>query len=70
MTRGNDRLYAPRALSPPIVLKLDTGFFAARQKDLEIIDSCLVDDDGPGCSEFVDAMIALRELWDGSPGNA
>jgi hypothetical protein len=51
-------------------LKLDTGFFAARQKDLEIIDSCLVDDDGPGCSEFVDAMIALRELWDGSPGNA
>ena len=54
-----------------IVESLETSSFDSWQKqDLKIIDSCLVEDQSPGCSEFVEAMIELREMWDASPGNA
>ena len=54
-----------------IIERLELSSVDSWQKqDLELIDSCLVDEQGPGCGEFVSAMTELRELWDASPGNA
>ena len=35
-----------------------------------LLDSCLVDEDQEACVAFMDAMGRLRELHEGSPGNA
>ena len=54
-----------------IVEKLETASFDSWQSnDLELIDSCLVDENSEACSAFGQAMIDLREVWDASPGNA
>jgi len=37
---------------------------------MQLLDACLVDDDNEACAAFCAAMTALRELHEGSPGNA
>ena len=38
--------------------------------DMQLLDSCLVDESQEACVAFSAAMNALRELHEGSPGNA
>lgn len=37
---------------------------------MQLLDSCLVDEDVEACAAFMGAMSTLRELHDASPGNA
>lgn len=38
--------------------------------DMQLLDSCLVDESQEACVAFSAAMNALRDLHEGSPGNA
>ena len=54
-----------------IVARLESSTFESwQEQDLQLMDSCLVDDGAEGCEAFSKAMIDLRQIWDASPGNA
>lgn len=54
-----------------IVHKLSNSELATwKPDDMEVLESCLVDENQHACVAFVAAMTRLRELYDKSPGNA
>jgi len=60
-----------RETAQGIVDKLQNASFSSWQgEDMVLLDSCLVDEDQEACVAFMDAMGRLRELHEGSPGNA
>lgn len=62
---------AERLTADNIIDKLSKSHFESwKADDMELLDSCLMDDDQPACVSFVAAMTDLRELHESSPGNA
>lgn len=60
-----------RSTAEKIIKKLSGAHFDTwKADDMELLDSCLVDESQEACVEFVRAMTDLRELHEGSPGNA
>ena len=54
-----------------MVSRLEQASFGSwRSDDLQLLDSCLVDEGAPACEAFMAAMVTLRELHEASPGNA
>ena len=51
-------------------IDLRLSFSSWQGEDMVLLDSCLVDEDQEACVAFMDAMGRLRELHEGSPGNA
>ena len=60
-----------RGVAQSIVDKLEGATLSSwRQDDMQLLDACLVDEGDEACVAFCAAMTALREIHDGSPGNA
>lgn len=60
-----------RLTADSIVAKLSSAHFDTwKADDMELLDSCLLDDSQQACVAFVQAMTTLRELHESSPGNA
>ena len=54
-----------------MIAKLEGASMASwNPDDMQLLDSCLVDEGSEACVAFSNAMTALRELHEGSPGNA
>ncbi len=56
-----------RQVAGEMIAKLEG---ASNPDDMQLLDSCLVDEGSEACVAFSNAMTALRELHEGSPGNA
>lgn len=60
-----------RKTAASIVESLENASFGTwKSDDMQLLDSCLVDEDQAACQAFMSAMNKLRELHEGSPGNA
>ena len=60
-----------RQVAGEMIAKLEGASMASwNPDDMQLLDSCLVDEGSEACVAFSNAMTALRELHEGSPGNA
>ena len=60
-----------RQVAGEMIAKLEGASMASwNPDDMQLLDSCLVDEGSEACVAFSNAMTALRELREGSPGNA